>query len=166
VSSAEPRPAVARPGPVVPAALRAEYAASRWTQVSDYADQSTWQLDRPGRSTVLLNAARSGTYPGLRAEVARTRWAADRLPVPEVIAAADELPDDVARGREDGWPAGRVRSHDLRHTGNTWAADSGANPRELMERMGHSRARRRWSTCTRRENRPSCQIRARFPCLA
>ena len=28
--------------------------------------------------------------------------------------------------------------HDLRHTGNTWAADSGANLRELMERTGHS----------------------------
>ncbi len=36
-----------------------------------------------------------------------------------------------------GLPEG-FRFHDLRHTGNTWAADSGANLRELMERMGHS----------------------------
>jgi integrase len=29
--------------------------------------------------------------------------------------------------------------HDLRHTGNTMAAATGASMRELMERMGHSR---------------------------
>jgi integrase len=28
-----------------------------------------------------------------------------------------------------------------RHTGNTWAAGSGADLRELMERMGHSSTR-------------------------
>jgi len=28
--------------------------------------------------------------------------------------------------------------HDLRHTGNTWAAASGASTRELMARMGHA----------------------------
>jgi integrase len=39
-----------------------------------------------------------------------------------------------------GLPEG-FRFHDLRHTGNTWAADSGANLRELMERMGHSSTR-------------------------
>lgn len=31
--------------------------------------------------------------------------------------------------------------HDLRHTGNTWAADSGASLRDLMDRMGHSSMR-------------------------
>ena len=31
--------------------------------------------------------------------------------------------------------------HDLRHTGNMWAAGSGANLRELMERMGHGSTR-------------------------
>ncbi len=31
--------------------------------------------------------------------------------------------------------------HDLRHTGNVFTADAGANPRELMVRMGHSSAR-------------------------
>lgn len=39
-----------------------------------------------------------------------------------------------------GLPA-TFRFHDLRHTGNTWAADSGANLREPMERMGHSSTR-------------------------
>ncbi|WP_234437904.1 tyrosine-type recombinase/integrase [Streptomyces sp. WM6368] len=31
--------------------------------------------------------------------------------------------------------------HDLRHTGNTLAASTGASTRELMTRMGHSTAR-------------------------
>ncbi|WP_051966659.1 tyrosine-type recombinase/integrase [Kitasatospora mediocidica] len=31
-----------------------------------------------------------------------------------------------------------IRFHDLRHTGNTLAADTGASTRELMHRMGHS----------------------------
>lgn len=42
--------------------------------------------------------------------------------------------------REAGLPEG-FRFHDLRHTGNSWAAESGANLRELMERMGHSSTR-------------------------
>jgi integrase len=39
-----------------------------------------------------------------------------------------------------GLPEG-FRFHDLRHTGNSWAAGTGANLRELMERMGHSSTR-------------------------
>ncbi len=31
--------------------------------------------------------------------------------------------------------------HDLRHTGNTWAAEAGATLRELMDRMGHASTR-------------------------
>jgi len=34
-----------------------------------------------------------------------------------------------------------VHFHDLRHTGNQFAADDGAGLRELMERMGHSSTR-------------------------
>jgi integrase len=34
-----------------------------------------------------------------------------------------------------------VHLHDLRHTGNTMAAATGASLRELMERMGHSSTR-------------------------
>ncbi|KAF4405983.1 tyrosine-type recombinase/integrase [Streptomyces lycii] len=34
-----------------------------------------------------------------------------------------------------------LRFHDLRHTGNTLAASTGASTRELMSRMGHSTAR-------------------------
>lgn len=31
-----------------------------------------------------------------------------------------------------------VHFHDLRHSGNTWAASTGASLRELMRRMGHA----------------------------
>lgn len=34
-----------------------------------------------------------------------------------------------------------VHLHDLRHTGNTFAAEAGASLRELMNRMGHSSTR-------------------------
>jgi integrase len=34
-----------------------------------------------------------------------------------------------------------VHFHDLRHTGNTLAAENGATLRELMDRMGHSSSR-------------------------
>ncbi|WP_055591330.1 tyrosine-type recombinase/integrase [Peterkaempfera griseoplana] len=49
----------------------------------------------------------------------------------------------------DDWAAARVKAgvspeahfHDLRHTGNTLASQTGASTRELMVRMGHSTAR-------------------------
>ena len=34
-----------------------------------------------------------------------------------------------------------IHFHDLRHTGNQFAADAGATLRELMDRMGHSTSR-------------------------
>jgi integrase len=42
--------------------------------------------------------------------------------------------------KKAGAPAG-FHFHDLRHTGNTLAAASGASTRELMNRMGHSSMR-------------------------
>jgi integrase len=44
------------------------------------------------------------------------------------------------RVAEAGLPDG-FRFHDLRHTGNTLAASSGASTRELMHRMGHASMR-------------------------
>jgi integrase len=35
---------------------------------------------------------------------------------------------------------GHLHLHDLRHSGNTWAAATGASTRELMARMGHANA--------------------------
>jgi integrase len=51
----------------------------------------------------------------LRPHVLQKHWARARL----------------AAGRPD------LHLHDLRHTGNTWAAATGASTRELMARMGH-----------------------------
>jgi integrase len=34
-----------------------------------------------------------------------------------------------------------IHFHDLRHTGNTWAAETGATLRDLMDRMGHATTR-------------------------
>jgi integrase len=39
------------------------------------------------------------------------------------------------------WASPRFHFHDLRHTGNTLAAASGASTRELMHRMGHASMR-------------------------
>lgn len=47
----------------------------------------------------------------------------------------------MAQGVEAAGLPPEFRFHDLRHTGNTWAAGSGANLRELMEQMGHSSTR-------------------------
>ena len=37
--------------------------------------------------------------------------------------------------------ASGLHFHDLRHTGNTWAAETGATLRDLMDRMGHATTR-------------------------
>jgi integrase len=47
---------------------------------------------------------------------------------------------DAAAVKGAGLPAG-FRFHDLRHTGNHLAAQTGASTRELMQRMGHSTVR-------------------------
>jgi integrase len=40
-----------------------------------------------------------------------------------------------------GLEVGEIHVHDLRHTGNTYAAESGASLAEMMSRMGHSSTR-------------------------
>jgi integrase len=44
----------------------------------------------------------------------------------------------TAAGVPDGFG---LRLHDLRHTGSTWSAQSGATLKELMARIGHSSTR-------------------------
>jgi hypothetical protein len=46
----------------------------------------------------------------------------------------------LSSGPSEGGIKG-LHFHDLRHTGNTFAAATGASTRELMTRMGHSTAR-------------------------
>ncbi len=79
--------------------------------VAEHADKEPDALIFTGRNGALL---RSGNFG--RA----TRW-------PKTVA-------------ELGLPAG-FHFHDLRHTGNTLAAASGASTRELMHRMGHASMR-------------------------
>ncbi|MET9397633.1 site-specific integrase [Kitasatospora sp. NPDC002965] len=49
--------------------------------------------------------------------------------------------DDWTAAKEGAGIPMEVHFHDLRHTGNTMASQSGASTRELMIRMGHSTAR-------------------------
>ncbi|GAA5008105.1 site-specific integrase [Kitasatospora paranensis] len=49
--------------------------------------------------------------------------------------------DDWVSARAKAGITGNVHFHDLRHTGNTLASQSGASTRELMTRMGHSTTR-------------------------
>ncbi|MBB6174706.1 integrase [Nocardiopsis mwathae] len=46
-----------------------------------------------------------------------------------------------------------IHFHDLRHTGNTYAAEAGASLRELMDRMGHSSSRAALVYLHARDNR-------------
>ena len=55
-------------------------------------------------------------------------------------AAAKQLVEDVARATAQ-LGLGHLHFHDLRHTGNTLAAATGASTKELMSRMGHSSSR-------------------------
>jgi integrase len=49
-----------------------------------------------------------------------------------------------------GLPGFHFRFRDLRHTGNTLAAGTGASLADLMARTGHGRPAPRWSTSTLR----------------
>ena len=51
------------------------------------------------------------------------------------------LPQSLTRDTSTADLDPRVHLHDLRHTGNHFAAASGASTRELMHRMGHASMR-------------------------
>lgn len=97
---------------------------------------------RASRRTVAIPA---GIVPDLRAHLAQfaERSAAGRVFVglrgatPRRTNFQPTWPRAIEVA---GLPEG-FRFHDLRHTGNTWAAEAGAHLRELMERMGHSSQR-------------------------
>ncbi|MEU8318034.1 tyrosine-type recombinase/integrase [Nonomuraea sp. NPDC048881] len=46
----------------------------------------------------------------------------------------------MGREHQEDWLSG-LHFHDLRHTGNTIAASSGASLKDLMQRMGHDSVR-------------------------
>ncbi len=72
-------------------------------------------------------------------------------PEPEALIFPGPLGGPLRRGnfnRQSGWPRAvaaigmsGLHFHDLRHTGNAWAATSGAGLRDLMARMGHDSER-------------------------
>jgi Phage integrase family len=55
--------------------------------------------------------------------------------------AAQRLGGPGRRRRSEAAGLVGIHFHDLRHTGNTLAAEAGASLRELMDRMGHSSTR-------------------------
>jgi integrase len=77
--------------------------------------------------------------------------AAYARPEPTALAFPGAKGGPIRRGsfnRMSGWPraasaigAPRLHFHDLRHTGNTFAAVSGARLRDMMARMGHDSER-------------------------
>ncbi|MFI6145691.1 hypothetical protein [Streptomyces sp. NPDC051109] len=60
---------------------------------------------------------------------------ADRRVFAGVKGATPAVAEGLPGSRDQG-----LHFHDLRHTGNTLAASTGASTRELMARMGHSTA--------------------------
>jgi integrase len=71
--------------------------------------------------------------------------------LPGLTSAACSSPSSTQApnpGRQASWPhatraigAEGLHFHDLRHTGNAWAASSGAALKDLMARMGHDSER-------------------------
>jgi integrase len=76
---------------------------------------ATWAA--PGRDGLVFSGTKGQP---MRRATFYTAWA-------RAIAAVDVDPD--------------LRLHDLRHTGNTLAASTGASTKELMARLGHSSPR-------------------------
>lgn len=94
---------------------------------------------RAGRRTV--------TLPPAVAEVVRDHLAAEVDDTPDAFVFTTESGRPIWRGNLNkiiAWKASVTRIgqpnlhfHDLRHTGNTLAAQTGASTRDLMARMGH-----------------------------
>jgi integrase len=71
--------------------------------------------------------------------------AAGKRPVPLPAFLTSRGPEAPGRFRKSRRAAGipDLHLHDLQHTGNTLAAETGATLRELMDRMGHGSTRPR-----------------------
>lgn len=112
----------------------------------------------------LQELAKGGHYRGLpKSEAGRRTVALPDVLLPTLASHLDawvgNKPDALIFGGKDGMPLRRAtfykawhkavaqvdlpdfRFHDLRHTGNTLSAATGASTKELMARMGHSSAR-------------------------
>lgn len=99
----------------IPQPLREEYAEWGWHSVSRWPGAfDTYRLDAPSGRVRFVKLAAPTAYPTLPAEVERTRWAIDHLPVPGVVAsgAGPDVDWMVTEGL-----AGRDAIHDC------WSAD-------------------------------------------
>ncbi|MUL43084.1 site-specific integrase [Streptomonospora sp. PA3] len=92
---------------------------------------------------------RTVQLPGLIADDLRAHLDAFANPGPDGLVFVGERGNPLRRANfSQYWQRARastglsgVRFHDLRHAGNTFAAEAGASLRELMTRMGHSSTR-------------------------
>jgi Phage integrase family len=115
-----------------------------------------WEVCRalPGLAFGLALAVRPGQYAAFRPVpdliTSDLRQHLEALPTdaPLVFASSTGTPLAHSNFRRRVWlPALNmaglpgIHFHDLRHTGNQLIANAGANPRELMARMGHDSSR-------------------------
>ena len=120
--------------------------SSSSTSSSATARSFSARQDRRRRREVAIPAV---IIPDLEAHLATGQRRPRQPGVPRRAAArsAGHAPHGVAPGLEASASTG-LRFHDLRHTGNTLAAATGASTKELMARMGHASPRAALSTST------------------
>ncbi|MFN8506121.1 MAG: aminoglycoside 3'-phosphotransferase [Dehalococcoidia bacterium] len=73
------------PALAVPAGVRAAHPGAAFEPVWTTERTATWRVATPGGETRYLKVAVPGGGPGIAAEAARLRWAANFVPVPRVI---------------------------------------------------------------------------------
>lgn len=144
--------------------LLATFASLRWAELAALTPQDIDLAACTVRVTRQINYPPGGghTFGPPKSRAGRRIVSFPDLIVPDLRAHLDGLGKDAALlfTSPDGQPlrhsnfyrrawqpalaatdlAG-THFHDLRHSGNQFTADAGANPRELMARMGHDSAR-------------------------
>jgi len=73
------------PAIVIPGGLLAMHPGATFEPCWSTERAATWRVTTPGGETRYLKVAAPGAAPGIAAEAARLRWAANFLPVPRVI---------------------------------------------------------------------------------
>jgi integrase len=147
-------------GPYKALILLAAFASLRWGELAALAPDDINLAARTVRVTRQLGY--DGSFGPPKSRAGRRVVSFPDLIVPDLRKHLDALPADAcliftSPGGQPLWhshfyhrvwqPAlenvglSGVHLHDLRHTGNQFAADAGANLRELMARMGHDSAR-------------------------
>jgi len=144
--------------------LLATFASLRWAELAALTPQDINLAACTVRVTRQINYPPGGghTFGPPKSRASRRVVSFPDLIVPDLREHVDGLDPDAALlfTSPDGQPLrhsnfyrrawtpaltatglARTHLHDLRHTGNQFTADAGANPRELMARMGHDSSR-------------------------